>query len=163
MPERHYGYKHWTLEAVPRCFNVGKGLSNRPHSHAKRNHKWHAIAKRYGLRVEICVGPVSNEEARKWEIQNIELMGTFSTCHSHENINDINCNFTRGGEGTADYVWTEEQRIRLSMPNRRQWADPVIRQRRIEALKRAHNRPEAKQRHAEAAKRMHQLRRGTNE
>lgn len=31
MDERcFYGYKHWTLENVSRCFYVGKGLRGRP-------------------------------------------------------------------------------------------------------------------------------------
>jgi hypothetical protein len=25
-PNRFYGYKHWTLEEIPRCFYVGKGI-----------------------------------------------------------------------------------------------------------------------------------------
>ena len=95
---RFYGYKHWTLEEVSRCFNVGKGLTNRPNSHT-RNHKWHAIVKRLGLRVEVCFGPVTNDEACAWEIANIELEKTFTRCHAHDDDTDIGCNFKRGGEG----------------------------------------------------------------
>ncbi len=58
-----FGYKHWTNEELPRCFYVGKGLSGRSHLFRNRNHKWNAIVKRYGIRVEICVGPMTNEEA----------------------------------------------------------------------------------------------------
>ena len=100
MDLRFYGYKHWTLEAVSRCFNVGKGLQKRPWQVRNRSHKWHAIVKRFGLHVEICVGPVTNAEACNWEIEQIVQEGTFSKDHSHES-DDIGCNFTRGGEGVV--------------------------------------------------------------
>lgn len=99
---RFYGYKHWTLEETSRCFNVGKGLKGRADSD-RRNHKWHAIVKRYGLRVEICYGPVTNEEACTWEIDNILKEGTFTINHSHDDPIDIGCNFTKGGEGVSGF------------------------------------------------------------
>lgn len=100
---RFYGYKHWTLEDHPRCFYVGKGLNGRSHQRQRRNHKWHAIVKRYGLRIEVCFGPVTNEEACAWEIEHIELMKTFSVNHSHDDSDDIGCNFTKGGEGVTGH------------------------------------------------------------
>jgi len=99
MHDRIYGYKHWTIEDAPRCFYVGKGLYGRAESSGSRNHKWRAIVKRHGLRVEVCIGPVTNEEACVWEIEQIAAMGTFSTNHSHDDLSDIGCNLTRGGEG----------------------------------------------------------------
>ncbi len=102
MTLRFYGYKHWTLEESPRCFYVGKGLCSRTHSHRSRNHKWHAVVRRFGLRVEICVGPVTNQEACAWEIEQIVREGTFSECHAHD-AEDICCNFTRGGDGVEGY------------------------------------------------------------
>ncbi len=96
---RFYGYKHWTLEDPPRCFNVGKGVKKRPKQVSNRNHKWGAIVKRYGLRVEVCIGPMEHFDACSWEISNIEAMGTYSTNHSHDDPIDIGCNFTKGGEG----------------------------------------------------------------
>jgi hypothetical protein len=67
-PIRFYGYKHWTLEEVPRCFYVGKGIKDRAHS-KDRGKKWHAIVERLGLRVEECAGPMTNRRACTWEIQ----------------------------------------------------------------------------------------------
>jgi hypothetical protein len=61
--KRCYGYKHWTLEERPRCFYVGKGVTGRAESNRSRNHKWHAIVKRFGIRVEICIGPVADDGA----------------------------------------------------------------------------------------------------
>ncbi len=113
MIELFYGYKHWTLEMSPRCFNVGKGNLKRPFRKDNRSHKWHAIVKRCGLRVEICIGPVTNEEACAWEIQNIELMGTFSTEHSHES-DDIGCNFTKGGDGLSGWRHSDATRKKMS-------------------------------------------------
>jgi hypothetical protein len=110
------GYKHWTLEPVPRCFNVGKGGPDRPYEMAscRRNHKWCAIAKRLGLRVEICATFVcdnhahvmgekcpADEAACVWEIEWIARENTFSTNHSHDDPIDIGCNFTKGGGGTV--------------------------------------------------------------
>lgn len=95
LDARFYCYKHWTLEETPRCFYVGKGLKYRPFHRKKkeRGKKWHAIVEKYGLRVEVCIGPVTNEEACAWEIEQIRLEETFTS--------DIGCNFTRGGGGTT--------------------------------------------------------------
>ncbi len=119
---RFYGYKHWTLEDPPRCFNVGKGLKKRPwNAHLKRrNHKWYAISSRLGLRVEVCIGPVTNEEACAWEIEWIARENTFSTNHSHTDDADIGCNFTKGGEGTSGHkvINSPEARRKMSIAHK---------------------------------------------
>ena len=113
-PKAFYCYKHFTLEDPPRCFNVGKGVKSRPTSR-KRNHKWRAIVKRYGLCAEVCVGfmchdhvpghdCVASKDACAWEVENIALEKTYSTNHSHDDPNDSGCNFTRGGEGTVGFT-----------------------------------------------------------
>jgi len=122
-----YGYKHWTLEEPPRCFNVGKGLRKRPTSSRSRSHKWHAIVKRYGLRVEICIGPTTNAEACTWETEQIDAVGTFSTNHSHDDPNDIGCNFTRGGEGVIGRKHDEATRQRISMTMRGRKVSDIVR------------------------------------
>ncbi len=109
-----YGYKHWTLEAVPRCFNIGKGVANRAFSKRSRNHKWHAIVKRFGIRIEICIGPVTNSEACDWEIEQIEKEGTFSIVHSHNDVEHIGCNFTKGGDGSSGCIPGIETRLKMS-------------------------------------------------
>ncbi len=96
VTHRFYGYRHWTFEETPRCFYVGKGIKCRATS-LQRSHKWHAIVKRFGLRVEECIGPVTNEEACAWEIESIAKEKTFSVDHSHDSP-DIGCNFTLGGD-----------------------------------------------------------------
>lgn len=110
---KFYGYMHWTLEEFPRCFYVGKGVLRRAHSNRSRNHKWHAVVKRFGLRVEVCVGPMTNEEACAWEIKQIARWGTFSTDHSHDSDN-IGCNFTHGGDGSSGCVPSVETRRKMS-------------------------------------------------
>ena len=110
----YVGYKHWTTEDVPRCFYVGKGKSARPFARIGRNHKWHAIVKRYGLRVEICTESVEHFAACAWEIENIKLMKTFSTNHSHDDLNDIGCNLTHGGEGAAGRQINDITRAKMS-------------------------------------------------
>jgi hypothetical protein len=99
----YFGYKHMTLEDPPRCFNVGKGKGNRAYSHHNRNHKWHAIVKRLGLHVKVCVGFTDSECACAWEIENVAKENTFSTNHSHDDPIDIGCNFTRGGDGKPGF------------------------------------------------------------
>jgi hypothetical protein len=125
-----YGYKHWTLEEVSRCFYVGKGRKNRPHSQF-RNHKWHAIVERYGLRVEICIGPVIDEEACAWEIAAIAEMGTFTTNHVHDDPIDIGCNLTRGGDGVAGYKFTDKQ---LSKHHAKQNTPETLEKKRLAQL-----------------------------
>lgn len=143
--KRFYGYKHWTLEEVSRCFNVGKGLSSRSTETRSRNHKWHAIVKRLGLRVEVCFGPVTNDEARVWEITNIELTGTFSTNHHHNDDTDIGCNFTRGGEGNEGWVPTKETRENISRMKKIGFNRPGAIQRNSESQKLAQNRLDVKE------------------
>lgn len=116
MTERFYVYKHWTLELVPRCFYVGRGLENRSLSKRNRNHKWYAIVKRYGLRVEVCIGPINFEASNECEIEWIARENTFSTNHSHDDPSDIGCNFTLGGGGVVGLRqrWSDETNKRRS-------------------------------------------------
>jgi len=130
-----FGYKHWTLEDPPRCFNVGKGLVNRSSSHCSRNHKWHAIVKRYGLRVEVCVGPLEHFDACAWEIENVALMGTYTSNHSHDDSSDIGCNFTRGGEGGPGRVQSDAEKQKHSDDAKAMWADPESRALIVSKLK----------------------------
>lgn len=111
---KFFGYKHWTLEDPSRCFYVGKGVLGREKSKRSRNHKWHAIVRRFGLRIEVCIGLVTNDEVCAWEIEQIALMGTFSMCHDHDSL-DIGCNFTRGGDGSNSCVPSLETRMKMSL------------------------------------------------
>lgn len=131
--ERFYGYKHWTLETSPRCFYVGKGLKKRPYERS-RNHKWHSVKKRFGLHVDVCVGPMTNEKACAWEIEWIVRENTFSTNHSHDDPNDIGCNFTRGGEGSVGRIRSAEERHRNSVAHRRENLSPETLRKRSVAL-----------------------------
>ena len=119
MPDvKHFGYKHWTLEDPPRCFNVGKGLKGRAQSRRNRNHKWHAISKRYGLLVEVCVEFSTNKEACAWEIDTIANDDLYTTNHSHDDHDDIRCNFTRGGEGITGWKHRDASRQQMSIKRR---------------------------------------------
>ena len=112
--KKFYGYKHWTLEEVPRCFYVGKGLITRPGELTSRNKKWRGIVKRLGYRVEICVGPISEDKSFQWETFNILEEGTFTNNYHHNDDLDIGCNFTYGGEGVSGYIFSKENKTRLS-------------------------------------------------
>jgi hypothetical protein len=115
---RFFGYKHMTLEAVPRCFYVGKGTTRRPFSRS-RSKKWHAVVAEYGLRVEVCIGPVSNRTAIEWEITHIAAEGTYSKCTALRNPDNIGCNFTLGGDGAVGCPRTEKQKAEISERFRR--------------------------------------------
>jgi len=109
--KRFYGYKHWTLEKIPRCFYVGKGLIRRPYD-GRRSKKWHAVVKAFGLRVEICIGPVTNKEAIDWEILTIKTTGTYSKNYIYRG-NDVSCNFTQGGDGASGRQLSSDARLKI--------------------------------------------------
>ena len=111
---RTYGYKHWTTEETPRCFYVGKGVEGRAQDTSCRSHKWRAVMNCYGLRVEVCLGPVSDVEAIEWEIKNISLEDTFTTSFTTEDGKNIRCNFTRGGDGAAGYRHTVQHKTYIA-------------------------------------------------
>ncbi len=115
--ERFYGYKHWTLEEVPRCFYVGRGLKGRPEQQRNRNHKWYAIVERHGLRIEICTDPITHEAACIWEVDWIAKERTFSANHSHDS-SDIGCNFTIGGDGVIGRKHNEETKKKISLSSK---------------------------------------------
>jgi len=107
------GYKHYTLEEIPRCFYVGKGSELRPYD-TRRNHKWKGIVKRYGCNVVICFQSFDEKSVFDWEIENIKIENTFSSDHNHDS-DDIGCNFTLGGEGPAGLKRSEETRKNMSL------------------------------------------------
>lgn len=122
----YVGYKHWTTEENVRCFYVGKGKGIRPFVHVGRNHKWRAIVVRYGLRVEVCVGPMEHFDACAWEIEWINREKTFSTNHSHDDPNDIGCNFTKGGEGAAGRQINDVTRSKMSISQKRRFIEQGV-------------------------------------
>jgi len=112
---RFYGYKHWTLEEVQRCFYVGKGQKDRPFHRKSRNHKWKAIAKRLGCRVEVCIGPILHEKVLLWETFNIIEENTYTNNFHYNDDFDIGCNFSYGGIGPIGWTVTEETRKKMSI------------------------------------------------
>jgi len=131
--ERFYGYKHWTLEEIPRCFYVGKGLKSRPFDN-RRNKKWNNVSKRFGLRVEICVGPFSNNEAIEWEISNIIAEDTFTTSWETENGSNIRCNFTHGGDGATGHFVSDDAKRRIGNAQRNKPKSSNVKQKLHDAL-----------------------------
>lgn len=107
----YYGYKHYTLDG--KCFYVGIGFHKRAFDVRSRNHKWKSVVKRYGLRIEICVGPLNRDDICEWEIQNIVIEKTHSMCHSHDS-DDLGCNFSLGGDVNRGYALSLVTRERLS-------------------------------------------------
>lgn len=99
-------YVDWTLEELPRCFYVGKGLLSRVNQH-KRNKKHTNVANKHGFRREIVL--VTSLESIALEHEK-ELILEFRT---FESMSTIACNFTLGGEGKSGAkgrTWSTEQR-----------------------------------------------------
>lgn len=107
---RFYGYKHWTLEDIPRCFYVGKGVESRPFQIRNRNKKHNNVMKKHGRRVEVCIGPVTHEAAVKWEVEHVAIEKTYH----FDDIEGIGCNFTKGGDGSFGWRASEEIRQKMS-------------------------------------------------
>jgi hypothetical protein len=131
--QRFYGYKHWTIEKLPRCFYVGKGLRKRPYS-LLRSKKWHDVVSQYGLHVEICVSSLTNEEACLWEIENILKEQIFSRC-TRLTENDIKCNLTTGGDGTPGHEVSIINRKKIGDAQRNKPKSVLTRQKLSQALK----------------------------
>jgi len=104
---RFFGYKHWTLENNPRCFYVGKGLEGRAQwlKQRSRKHRW--VQETLGCRIEVCsefFTETAEIDALQWEVENIVIENSYTTQYAHT-LDDIRCNFTKGGEGvTGNHV-----------------------------------------------------------
>lgn len=94
---KFYGYKHYTDDGTHRCFYVGKGTIKRPYVMNGRNKKHRNVVNAHGCIVEVCVGPMRNEEVVVWEITEIAKEHTYH----YDNPSGVGCNFTLGGEGTC--------------------------------------------------------------
>lgn len=79
--------------------------------HRSRKHKW--VRAMLGCRVEVCVIDMSFDESNDWEIAMISQMGTFTTSFKNS-LEDIRCNFTRGGGGMTGRTRPKSERFRIS-------------------------------------------------
>ena len=108
---KYFTYVDFTLEDQHRPFYVGKGTMKRIRM-TKRNKRHTAISNKYGYRREIVYGPVTNTEAIQKEIELIQEHKTYV----YGGDGWWGANFTRGGEGTDGYRWSEKSRRNAQKP-----------------------------------------------
>lgn len=99
-----YVYMHTTNDN--KVFYIGKGKGERAYSVQNRNSYWHRTVNKYGCNITILHSNLTEEEAYKLEREEIQKYGL------KRDGGDL-VNLTPGGEGSAGYKWTEEQRENL--------------------------------------------------
>lgn len=106
-----YVYRHIrTDKNIP--FYIGICLSDdgykRANSNLGRNNIWNSITQKTEYQVEILLDNLSENEAKKKEIEFIKLYGRLDT------NTGILCNMTDGGDGSINRIITEQERIKRS-------------------------------------------------
>ncbi len=125
-------YEDWTLEPIPRCFYVGKGLDGRVRD-IRRNKHHGNIVKTHGIRREVVLVTSSETIAFEHEIELIAHHKTF--VHAHDYV--WGANYTKGGDGTsgARSHRMVAQRETQRLAQLRRFANPAERKRQSEAIK----------------------------
>ena len=137
-PKIFYTYAHYRSDELARGpFYIGKGQGRRAFRHGGRSKHWKHIAAKHGVTVEILAHWNTEDEAHQHEVLLIE-------CFRHLGIGLAN--LTIGGEGMTKP--DPEVRARIAAGALASWADPVTRQRMIEAR----STPEVKARKSAALK-----------
>lgn len=141
-------YVHYRKSNPEIPFYVGKASGNRPNSMRSRNPHWHNIVKKDGgFIVEIERTGLTEEEAHEIETELIQSLGRT------DNGTGILANKTNGGEGASGAIMPETHKISmrqkakalwrqswfravrfksLSERNKRQWQDPVYREKKTQ-------------------------------
>jgi hypothetical protein len=142
--QRFYVYEHWRPDTgLP--FYVGKGRGNRADFFNKDRNKWHrrivTKLKSLGLRHDVrkiftgldeeMAFTLEKSQISYWRTRGVELV-----------------NLTPGGDGSAGYKWTDEQRYNYREARR----TPELRARMSLQAKEAMARPEVKAKHRAAVK-----------
>lgn len=119
--EEFYTYIDYRLD-TGEPFYVGKGLMGRVRDKRldRRNKIHSSIVKKHGIRREIALGPVTNEEALSEEVRLISELKT--------HVTQGGANLTLGGEGFVGKVWSDEEKQRVS----KEWTE----ERRMKASQR---------------------------
>lgn len=124
-------YVDYTNDGRP--FYVGKGDTRRV-KQSKRNRKHSWVSATLGRRREIVIATSREDIALDNEIELIALCDTFTTAHALR-LDDIRCNFTRGGQGLTGYKDTVETRSRKRVAALKMGQDLIIQLKKSAALK----------------------------
>lgn len=117
-----YTYVDWTLEHVPRPFNVGKGTASRVADVIARNDVWHRIARKHGHRREVVFA--SSVEAACYDREQ-ELIREYRTSPLMDG--GWGANLSLGGSGPTGARWTDTSREGLSRSIVALWRRPEYR------------------------------------
>lgn len=105
--DEFYVYRHIRLDTgLP--FYIGKGSGNRANNMAKRSKHHQNIVKKHGVRVEIILKYLTEEEAFCKEKYFIKLYGRKDLGVGYL------VNMTDGGEGISGFRYTVEERAKIS-------------------------------------------------
>ena len=116
-----------------RPFYVGKGDARRV-SQPKRNRKHTWVSHVLGRKREIVIQTSIEQLTLEQEIAIIAELDTFTTNYAHH-LDDIRCNFTRGGEGLTGHKDTIETRQKKRANAERMGKDPAIQLRKSLAMR----------------------------
>lgn len=98
-------YLDWTLEVIPRCFYVGKGLEERVRKR-ERNSDWRAIVDEFGWRREIVYTTRDEDDAyatEKWLVAH------------HDTFHGWGANLNEGGRGQrSGWKHTRASKLKIS-------------------------------------------------
>lgn len=108
---KFFVYVDLTLEKIPRAFYVGKGNKARVSGKGSYNELWQHIDKKYGHERIVIYETHSEQDALDVEIATITTLKT----RSHKTDGHWGANHTDGGEGISGYVYSIEQRQRMSI------------------------------------------------
>jgi group I intron endonuclease len=99
-----YTYSHCKLNGS--IFYIGKGVGDRAWQKDNRNTYWHNTVNKYGYHIEVLAQWETEKEAFEHEKFLI-------SCFRDMGIKLVN--LTNGGEGSAGYRWTDEQKANFDI------------------------------------------------
>ena len=99
-----YTYLHCKPDGS--IFYVGKGMGDRATSKENRNRYWKRTVNKYGYEVKIIA---------YWETENEAFEHEKQLISEYKALGIKLVNLTNGGEGSAGYRWTDEQKANFDM------------------------------------------------
>lgn len=107
IPRKFYVYVH-RKATNNEIFYIGKGCKSRYLSKHNRSNFWTKIANKHGVIVEIIIDNLSEELACLLEKEMILFYGRLDLRTGNL------INFTEGGQGTSGYIFTQEDKVKIS-------------------------------------------------
>lgn len=112
MNDLFYVYVH-RKQSDNNIFYVGKGKDYRAFSKKSRNKHWHNIVNKHGLKVEVVLNNLTENQALNLEIELIKFYGL-----------DNLCNMTNGGDGVSGLKHSDKTKNKLRELSIKQFSNP---------------------------------------